>query len=260
MYWYALEPVLDVDASAALAVAVASPIDVLARFSARKLGILATPESLSAVVNAIDKAPAAKQLELLVGLQQGLEGRRSINAPAGWSDLAAKLATGGSSQVKQLVGSLGVVFGDKSAMVAMRGLVSDINAPTAERAKALQSLVSNKDADLINMLPALLTDSALRGQAIRASALFADPGLANSIVSSYAKLTSAEKRDAVNTLAARKEYASLLLKAVSDKKIPSLMCQPMWFGNYVILTMNRSIRWWLNRGALSAIHLLTKQS
>jgi putative heme-binding domain-containing protein len=82
-------------------------------------------------------------------------------------------------------------------------------------------LVAAKDKELPPILHKLIDDSTLRGAALRGLAQFDDPQTPAVILGQFASWSAAEKRDAISTLAARKEYARALLDAVGAKKIPS---------------------------------------
>ena len=65
----------------------------------------------------------------------------------------------------------------------------------------------------------LLTDPAIRGAAIRGLAQYDDPLTPEKILAVIATLPTSEKKDAINTLAARPIYARQLLDAVAKKQI-----------------------------------------
>ena len=86
MYWFALEPLLDVDAVRALKVASASPIPQLLRFATRKLGLVGTPEAVELVISTLGgEANPDRQLVLLEALNQAFQGRRQVPAPPSWA-------------------------------------------------------------------------------------------------------------------------------------------------------------------------------
>ncbi|MBY0459549.1 MAG: DUF1080 domain-containing protein, partial [Gemmataceae bacterium] len=70
-------------------------------------------------------------------------------------------------------------------------------------------------------LQAALTDTEVRGAALRGLAAFDDAKTPTAILTQYASFTQSDKRDAVATLAARPGFAKELMKAIGDKKIPS---------------------------------------
>jgi putative heme-binding domain-containing protein len=83
----------------------------------------------------------------------------------------------------------------------------------------LTSLLGVRDPQLVPVLHKLLGDPALRGPALRGLASFDEPKTPGLILAAYASLTTAEKRDALGTLASRAAYGTALLDAVAAKKI-----------------------------------------
>jgi putative heme-binding domain-containing protein len=67
----------------------------------------------------------------------------------------------------------------------------------------------------------LLAEAPVRGAALRGLAAYDDPRTPVAILAVYASLNSAEKRDALATLAARAAYGKALLEAVAVKKVPA---------------------------------------
>jgi putative heme-binding domain-containing protein len=70
-------------------------------------------------------------------------------------------------------------------------------------------------------LQKLASDAALRREAIRGLAAFADAKTPSVLLPLYPSLNAAEKRDVVNTLASRATYAKALMDAVAAKKVPA---------------------------------------
>jgi putative heme-binding domain-containing protein len=106
-------------------------------------------------------------------------------------------------------------------LAALRKTLADPNAPAEARRAALDSLVRVKEGELSSMLQDLLKDSDLRGAALRALAGYNDPKTPDTILEIYARLDTAQKRDALNTLVSRPAYAKPLLAAVAAGKVPS---------------------------------------
>ena len=82
------------------------------------------------------------QFDILKGMADGLKGRRGVKAPAGWDAVATKLTASGTTQVKDLVQQLSLVFGSASALADMRKQMLDAKAPAAQRLSALEALVA----------------------------------------------------------------------------------------------------------------------
>ena len=89
-----------------------------------------------------------------------------------------------------------------------------------ERRKALISLARQQRPELVQVLPALLDDQALRLEAIRAIAQYDQGDLGSLLLKKYPGLRADEKREAVLTLSARPRYGRMLTQALKDKSIP----------------------------------------
>jgi putative heme-binding domain-containing protein len=81
-------------------------------------------------------------------------------------------------------------------------------------------LVTQQNPKLGVVLPKLLDDPAVRIGAIRAYGTLNDDGASELFFSRYSKWEPAAKRAAVETLATRKEYATKLLAALKEERIP----------------------------------------
>ena len=85
LYWYAMEPLADVDATRALKLAADAKVPQLLPLMARRIGAIGTPEAVGLLVKAAgESADGGRQLALLRGLQDGLKGKRQFPMPAGW--------------------------------------------------------------------------------------------------------------------------------------------------------------------------------
>ncbi len=220
MYWYAAEPLGGQDPVRALELASRSKIPQVLAFMVRRIGSAGTPEAIALLVGALAKTDdAAVQLTFLQGINLALKGRRQVDMPAAWPKAFTKLAASASADVRSQAGALAVTFGDPGALAEMRNLLANAKADFAARQNALASLLGAKDKNLPPLLQKLLAEPALRGPALRGLAAYDDPTTPKAILAIYVALPSAEKRDALNTLASRAGYAKVLLDAVGGKKI-----------------------------------------
>ncbi len=162
----------------------------------------------------------AFRLDILKGIRDGLRGRTQVAMPKGWSEVSAKLARSQNAEVRSLAQMISITFGDASSLAALRTSLADPKGDPAARKAALESLLGAKDKELPVVLHALLSDAALRGPAIRALGTYNDPATPAKILAVYGSLELAEKRDAINTLSARKAYAHELLGALKAKTVP----------------------------------------
>lgn len=160
------------------------------------------------------------QLDLLKGMGEGLKGRRGVAMPAGWEDVSEKLAKSPNAQVRELAQSLSLTFGSRAALAALRERLADPKAEPTARQQALVALLAAKDPALPATLQSLLRDVAVRGPALRALASYDDAKTPAAVLDAYASLPVAERKDALNTLAARVPFAQALLAAIASGQVP----------------------------------------
>jgi len=179
-------------------------------------------DALPALVEVLKSADdPALQLDILKGLSAGLKGRRSVKMPAGWEEVAARLGKSPDAQVRELAQSLSLTFGSASALTALRLRLLDAQADLTARKNALDALLAAKDPTLARPLQQLLKEPALRAPALRGLAAYDDARTPAVILEIYPLLNGTEKKDALNTLAARASFARALLAAVAGGGVPA---------------------------------------
>jgi putative membrane-bound dehydrogenase-like protein len=220
MLWYAIESLVPADRQGALRLLSGARIPLLREYLARRLVHL-DPEGLRLAIGWLGTAESATaQRAVLRGIQEALTGQRQVPPPADWGAVAMRLTASSGPEVRERVLGLGAVFGDPQALASLRRIALDKNAGAAARHTALQALLQRKAPDLVPVLLDLLRDAALRGAALRGLAEFSDGATPPAILNLYPSLTEEEKADAVQTLAARPEYALALLDAVEKGRVP----------------------------------------
>lgn len=161
-----------------------------------------------------------ERLDILRGIASALQGRRSVPAPSGWTQLEEILDASDNSEVRALTQSLGLTFGSERAARSLRKTVSDRSAPDNIRRNALEALVRVHDTSLAPELQSLVADPAVRNLAIRGLGNYDDANTPAAILAVYGQLNGGERRDALNTLSSRAGYALPLLKAVESGIVP----------------------------------------
>jgi putative membrane-bound dehydrogenase-like protein len=220
LYWYAMEPTADVDASRAMSLASSSPIPLLVEFMSRRLAA-SGDAGLALVVEALrDADHADAQGAILRGLSSALGGKRRVDAPEGWSALALGLMTQ-HPEWTESVRALSAKFGDTAEIEKLKGVVVDAQADAAERREAIEALSSIKEPTLAGMLHELLADPRVRWSAIRGLANYSDQGTPVRILAVYGELSLEERRDALAVLTSRVEYAKPLLEAIKANRVPT---------------------------------------
>ncbi|HTU93476.1 MAG TPA: c-type cytochrome [Gemmataceae bacterium] len=162
----------------------------------------------------------AVQLDVLRGMYEALQGRRSATAPEGWSEVHRKLTDSKNAEIREKVLQLSVIFGDPQALAMLRKTAADPKAEATARRNALQTLVEKRPPDLLPLLRKLIGDRVVRSTVLRGLASYSDPQIPQFILEHYASFSDAEKADAVATLASRPAYALALLDAMERGRVP----------------------------------------
>src|SRR5262249_49400542 len=116
MYWYAAEPLAELDEERALSLAAGAKVPQLLPFMAPRVSAGGPAKATDVVVAALAKADTdSARLTYLRGLQEGLKGQRNVKAPAGWAKVASPLLASENEEVSNRAVAVGVLFGDKAA-------------------------------------------------------------------------------------------------------------------------------------------------
>ena len=179
--------------------------------------LAAAPTGLDSIVELIRQIDdPAFQADLLKGMREGLAGQKNVPPPKGWSELAKELSHSPSEKVRAEATTLGLIFGEKTALKTLQTTLLSNSANISERRNALQTLVEKQARGLAPILHQLLHEDPLRADALRGLAAFDHPETPAKILAIHPDLPAQEKTIAVATLASRKPYARALLKALTD--------------------------------------------
>ena len=177
-------------------------------------------DSLSLLVQVLKGTEdPAIQASLLKGILSGLEGRRNVPAPKGWSEVSGKLLVSDNREVRKMALELGQVFGDPAAIKMMLGTVRNTKAAVGDRRAALKALLAQQNKDVFSSLVGLLEEPEMRLDAIRAYGVVEQPSAAQLLLKRYPMLGPQERRAVIETLATRKIYAEALLEAMETKTV-----------------------------------------
>ncbi|MCS6976625.1 MAG: c-type cytochrome [Gemmatales bacterium] len=188
----------------------------------RRLVAMNRPEVLALCVNfAGATSDTVVRRRALEGLAEGLRGR-VVEPPPQWDKIAAALSAMDDAQVRRLVDQLSVNF--RSATAARRAYetVRDAHRPAAERAEAVRNLVLLKHPEALAVCLSLVRsekDAKVRLEACRALASFEHPDVARQVLRNWAEYPPEIRRELLNTLKTRKEWARHLLDALERKQI-----------------------------------------
>jgi putative membrane-bound dehydrogenase-like protein len=237
MIWYGIEPIVSANEAAAAALLGRARIPMVREFIARRLALRM---ALDPVVAALETSKdSGLQRDVVRGMFEALNGRREIKGPANWSAVVTKLSRHADSDVQDKTRFLSLIFGDAHASAQLRERVADPARTPVSRQAALQALVQAKVPGLAPLLQSLVSDTTLRGVAIRGLAALDDSTTPNIILQSYSKFSAEEKADAINTLASRASYAVALLEAVRQGRIPASDVSPFAARQILALKDNR---------------------
>ena len=177
-------------------------------------------ESLSLLVQSLGQTGSeSMHRSILTGMAKGLEGRRRVQTPQGWTKAAKKLSNSGDPQVRELVMELSQIFGDVAAIDSAVAVLKDDSADPNARRNSLRSLLAGRNEEALDLLETLLDVKELSIDAIRgyaATEIAAAPAI---LLSRYSSMNAAEKRATVETLSTRKFYAAKLAEAVISKAV-----------------------------------------
>jgi putative heme-binding domain-containing protein len=221
LMWYAFEP-FPADFPLELAIiGRETRVPLFHVFAARRMAAAGTEPALDGIVNAMgDTTDPAALRDLLDGYLAGLKGQTSPKRSAFWGRAFARLMKSPDEDVRDRALQVGLKFGDGGAQDHFWKVLTDPKLDAARRVAAFDVLLDVKYARLGYDAGLLLADPAVRGAALRGLAAFKDTDVPREVLKVYPSLSAAEKRDAVNTLASRPEFARELLAAVEDKRVP----------------------------------------
>lgn len=177
-------------------------------------------ESLTLLVKTLSSTEDANiRSALMRGMLRGLEGRRNVAAPEGWSQLSSMLAKSENGEVRDLANQLSQIFGDREAVQRALAVLKDATAEPASRRKALRALLTQQNQEASSMLESLIDEPALQVDAIRGYAMVENATAPAVLLGRYQQMKPELRRAVVETLATRKNYAQELLTAVRKKTV-----------------------------------------
>jgi len=230
MYWYAMEPLAEVDPDRALALGMAAgeTHPQLREFMLRRVAGSGGEAAIVRLVAALTKHTLASesqpaiQLTFLDAIRAALAGQRQAPMPVGWSEVAAQLAESTDEQVRLRATALGVTFGDTAALAQLRARLVNQKSSESERLESLAALLAAKDPELAGSLVRLAeqgSEPELQVAAIRGLAQYESEAATEKLLAVYPQFDAAARRAAVATLSSRVASAMALLQAIAAEKI-----------------------------------------
>ncbi|MCA9116603.1 MAG: hypothetical protein KDA79_16085, partial [Planctomycetaceae bacterium] len=146
--------------------------------------------------------PAVRR-DILLGMQAALEGRRSLRMPDQWPKVAAHLQEGADIELRELVDSLSVTFGNPAALKRFEQVTRDRQAEPAARQRALAALLQRREQSTFSLLLELLDDEAVQAAVIRGLAAYEQATIPTELLKRYPQLPPAVRQDVIGTLSSR---------------------------------------------------------
>jgi putative membrane-bound dehydrogenase-like protein len=224
LWWYAIEPLSESDPDRALAWAITAgeQLPLLREYMLRRAAGSGGKESVDRLVKAMQQTSSPNlQSTFLKAIQVALSGQRNASKPDGWDSVASRIMAGDDSDLKQQAMMLGVVFGDRQAIQALRTMVEKDSGPIEFQKRAVDSLVAARDPQTMGVLLHIASQNGteLRQSAIHGLSVYDDSEVASTLVKVYPDLTQVERRSAMATLCSRAGHAKMLLQAMARKQI-----------------------------------------
>ncbi|MBD3673529.1 MAG: c-type cytochrome [Planctomycetaceae bacterium] len=223
MIWYGLEPLVVDHPDEALSIAQFTNLPQLQQFLARRLTseIAEHPTYTEQLVAILQSGDTNRQRNILLGMSEALRGWRRVDAPRNWSDVALPLSQSKDAEIRKLSQQLSIVFGDGRAMDDLITLALNSEADYESRQRAVSLLSQAGNSDLEPLLLKLLPDRNVTPAVLKAMVDFDNPALAREVVKRYLSFRAEWKPLAIQALTSREAFASVLLDAIADGKIPS---------------------------------------
>ena len=222
MYWYALEPLFDAGRKPFIAFASTCKIPLVREHIARRAA--SSKESTECLIDLIQVMQSSDDSvfhrDVLRGTLTGLEGRRNVAMPAGWSEAWGRLKTSTLIEVRQLSLELALIFNDPSAVDLLRKQAEETQNTDQERNRAVQALVNKKFPQTAELLLKLLADPVVSHAAIRGLAEFDHPKTAKALIERFGESDLTGQQDILQTLASKAIWAGDLLQAMESGQIP----------------------------------------
>jgi putative membrane-bound dehydrogenase-like protein len=145
-----------------------------------------------------------------------------LAAPAHWSDVFGALARDSDPETQALARRLRVCFGDPRAVRGAIALAVDTKAPAGTRIDVIRDLVLARSPQAAEAMLHILADDPeieVRRAACRALACFTETSIASKVLAHWKTYPGELRNEAVNLLAARRDWATMLLSAVARHEV-----------------------------------------
>jgi putative membrane-bound dehydrogenase-like protein len=222
MLWYGIEPLVEEDLPRFIGLAEEAEIPLIRWHVPRRvLALDSFEDGLNALVLLLTRTPDPEARgDLLAGILQGLEGRRTVPMPPAWPDAYAVLSTSEREAVRKRALRLALIFDDRLALNELMEQARDRSSDPERRIEAVETLVARKVSDLPSLLLELLEEPELRLAALRGLAEYDHPETAPRILAQYEHMDARQRQQALGTLSSRSDWGAALLDAIEEDQVP----------------------------------------
>jgi putative membrane-bound dehydrogenase-like protein len=223
MIWYGLIPAAETQPSEVAELLNNAKIPLTRKLIARRLA--EDVEKNPAAVNHMLQIATAiispsLRADVVNGMTEGLVGWRKARKPAAWDAFITNFVNSPDAALRERVRDLSVLFGDGRALDEVKNVATDKEADLTARKVALQTLIDSHAPDLRPVCEQLLSEQFINPIAARGLATFDDPAVGAKMVGAYRQFHASERGQLLSALVSRASFASALLDAVANKKIP----------------------------------------
>ena len=221
MVWYGVEPLIDDDLPRYAQLSASAAISRVRVNIARRIASSTQSEiGLPLLVSAICESRNDEETrDVLLGITEGLEGRRSVPIPEGWSTAYARLSQSEDESIRSHAIRLAVAFDDENALASLRQTAVDPSQLPRRRVEAIDAIVTKRVAGFNEELTNLLGDTDVRHAALRGLAAYDEPETAAAILNHYPGMSKEDQQIALSVLSSRTAWATQLLEAMEAGEI-----------------------------------------
>lgn len=222
LVWYGLVPVSKSAPSDLTELAIQSTWPKTQRLIARRLAELIEihPKELEKLLASAITADKRTRNNLLAGISDGLKGWSRAPEPANWPLVVDAVGNNPDGHAMVMIRDLGVLFGDGRSLNEVRKIVLDRDAEIGIRRSSLETLVGSNDPGVVDICLKLIGDTRVNTVALKGVAKSNHVKVAKKLIGNYGRFRSPSRPKVIEVLVSRTNFASTLLDAIENGKIP----------------------------------------
>ena len=222
LVWYGMTTVADEFLPSLRAVATVCEWPTTRRFLSRRIAVAVEqrPKVLNSLLEwAASRSPEV-QADVLAGMSEAFVGWHKAPQPAAWEAFHTRIAAGDDEKQRDRARDLSALFGDGRTLDELKEVALDTEVELAARKVALQTLIDARAPGVRELCEELLGTRFVNVAAVRGLATENDPVLGVKLVKAYRSFHASERPQLLAVLVTRAAWASELLDAVAEGKIP----------------------------------------